>query len=300
MKIAHVIATILSLLALGGCKSTTDEPAKAEVKADTPAKSSAHNAEPTDSKAPPTARGTAKAAGPKDDGDFVPRYGKTENPDLEAALREEKFLESFCADANRTLTLPLDVDVVLEDCDEANAFYDPEHHRITMCYELIETFTKQFDQYARDEEEADAQVMGATMFTMYHELGHALSDIYKLPLTGKEEDAVDQLATVVLLAMGDEGREQALDGAEAFLPDEAEAEFGELAFWETHSFGEQRFYNTLCLVYGKDPALHPEMVEDEMLPHERAEGCVEEYERASAAWATLLKPHLQPTAAGIK
>lgn len=38
---------------------------------------------------------------------------------------------------------------------------------------------------------------------LFHELGHAFISLYDLPITGREEDAVDQFAAI-LLAMGDE------------------------------------------------------------------------------------------------
>lgn len=51
----------------------------------------------------------------------------------------------------------------------------------------------------------------------YHEVGHALVDVLELPITGKEEDAVDQLSTYVLVEDADGGEVAALDGAVAFL-----------------------------------------------------------------------------------
>lgn len=50
-------------------------------------------------------------------------------------------------------------------------------------------------------------VTGAVFFAFLYELGHALVDQLELPVTGKEEDAVDQLAAVIL----DEGAQQGRD-----------------------------------------------------------------------------------------
>ena len=36
---------------------------------------------------------------------------------------------------------------------------------------------------------------GVTVSTFFHELGHALIDAWDLPITGREEDAADQLPT---------------------------------------------------------------------------------------------------------
>ena len=279
-----VLVAALATFGSVGCKGGS-APAKTESSAESPAKEGKADGA--------TKKGFVAKGKTKDEGDLKPQYGQTENGALEAMMKEGKLLEDFCEHTNASLALPFDVPVVLEDCGEANAFYDPEKHQISMCYELVEVFAESFDKHADSEEMANAQIVGATVFTLYHELGHALVHIFELPITGKEEDAVDQLATLVLLSGGEEGRDQAIDGAEAFLPDEAESDLEELPFWGVHSLGEQRFYNTLCLVYGENPEDHQGMVEDEYLPRERAEQCPEEFDRVSKAWDTLLGPHFK-------
>jgi hypothetical protein len=48
-------------------------------------------------------------------------------------------------------------------------------------------------------EEAQLFILGNTVFTLHHELGHALIDQLDLPVLGREEDAVDHLATIMML-----------------------------------------------------------------------------------------------------
>src|SRR4029078_13036153 len=77
---------------------------------------------------------------------------------------------------------------------------------IEVCYELINLYTAMQINDLKDEsgkfdrDEVKAAVLSTTRFVLHHELGHALVDLLNLPVTGKEEDAVDQLATVVLLS----------------------------------------------------------------------------------------------------
>src|SRR6185295_2240523 len=68
-----------------------------------------------------------------------------------------------------------------------------------------------------ENEEVGGKAIAAMVFVFYHELGHALIDIYDLPVTGREEDAVDQLATVMLL--------ETWDGEESELAMTASAEW---------------------------------------------------------------------------
>ncbi|HYI71139.1 MAG TPA: DUF4344 domain-containing metallopeptidase, partial [Skermanella sp.] len=48
-------------------------------------------------------------------------------------------------------------------------------------------------------EEADLFVLGNTVFILYHELGHALIDQLGLPVLGHEEDAADNLASIMMI-----------------------------------------------------------------------------------------------------
>lgn len=256
--------------------------------------------------APPPAPAPAPAAPkrPGDRGDFKVVYAAVKDPDyreLQQIFKDTALFEETVKALNETLDLPADVTVALEECGEINAFYDPERRRISMCYELVGAFAEMFLAGAETEEEAEAagvSVAGATLFIFFHEAGHALIDLYDLPITGKEEDAVDQLATLILLEAGEDGENAALDGASSFLTEEEEVSedeesFEELAFWDEHSLDEQRFYNIICWLYGKDPEGYAYLVEDETLPEERAGSCPGEYERMSKAWDTLLEPYVK-------
>jgi hypothetical protein len=241
-----------------------------------------------------------------DRGDFKVAYSAVKDPDykeLQQIFKDTALFEETVKALNETLSLPSDVTVTLRECGEINAFYEPDSHRISMCYELVGAFTEMFLAGAETEEEAEAAgvaVAGATLFIFFHEAGHALIDLYDLPITGKEEDAVDQLATLILLEAGEDGENAALDGASSFIREEEEEEASEdeegleeLAFWDEHSLDEQRFYNIVCWIYGKNPEGFAYLVEDETLPEARAESCPGEYERMSKAWDTLLEPYVK-------
>lgn len=234
----------------------------------------------------------------QDAGDFQVRYEAIRNAgyqEWEAAFQESRLLEDTVQELNGVFALPADVPVVLRECGEVNAFYDPETREISLCYELVEDLAAMFFAEEQTDEEAEAagtSVANATMFTFYHELGHALIDLYDLPITGREEDAVDQLAAMILLQGGDEGEDAAIDGANSFITEE-ETELDDLAFWDEHSLNDQRFYNILCWLYGKNPQDYQYLVEDEFLPADRAERCPGEYERMSTSWDTLLSPYVK-------
>lgn len=193
---------------------------------------------------------------------------------------------------NRDYILPADVRVNFDVCEEENAYYSPANRRITICYELIVGLEDLFWAEAANERELEAATIGATIHTFYHEVGHAFIDVYRLPITGREEDAVDPLATLATLGGGPAGETAALAGAHAFLlaAEAADAD-ADLSFWGEHSLDEQRFYNVICWIYGSNPEKYTWLIDAEWLPEERADLCPEEYELMARGWQTLLAPH---------
>src|SRR5262249_30856938 len=156
-----------------------------------------------------------------------------------------------------------------------NAFYDPSSKRIIVCYELLDYFVDVFKPVAKDQTELGNAVLGATMFSFFHETGHGLIHLLDLPAVGREEDSVDQLATLTLIAGGDEGVSMALSGAYWFqLQSKGEHK---TPFWDEHGFDAQRFYNIVCLIYGSNPDKYAQFVSSGTLPPERAKRCPEEY-----------------------
>ena len=198
--------------------------------------------------------------------------------------------EGIAGMVDSTLVLPADLDTVFTSCGEPNAFFDPENGRVVMCYEFMALFAQLFADTAASGEELDDAVLDVAAFFYLHEIGHALVSYLDLPVTGREEDSVDGLATLVLLQAGVEGAVlTAIDNFAAMsslMPSD-----GELPFWDEHSLDAQRLYDVACLVYGSDPEAFADMVGPDLLPAERAERCPQEYEQKDRAWDTLLGPY---------
>lgn len=240
----------------------------------------------------PSRRAEAAQAGAKaaDKGDFkvAPRKGGASKQPSD----EEKALAETAAELNKIVSLPQDVYMSFDACGQPNAFYDPERKLITICYELAERFAEMFAEEAETEKELERAVEGAVAFVFFHELGHALVDVLDLPVTGKEEDAVDQLSTLILADGSDDGEEMVLYGALSFAQ-ESDAELDALAFADEHSLDQQRFYNIICLLFGQNEKKYASLVSDGVLPEDRAARCPEEYSRLDKSWSKLLDPYLK-------
>ena len=171
---------------------------------------------------------------------------------------------------------------------------DPEHSvSIVLCYELFLSSIETFLDVVESDEELLHALESTLSFIFYHELGHALVDLFDLPITGREEDAVVQLATVILVESGEDGEDAAMDAALWFALQAEDTELSEWAFADEHSLDEQRFFNIICWVYGKSPGRNDFIVEEGFLPPERAERCEDEYLKLSSSWDRLLSPHLK-------
>lgn len=232
-----------------------------------------------------------------DRGDLLVSYVPSEDEDygaIQVSLESTAFFEDLVADLNASLAFPQDINVVFAECGEANAFYDLDVVEITMCYELLDEFIAIFADDIVTDEDFDNEVIDAGLFTFFHELGHALVHQYELPITGREEDAVDDFAAIMLIDIY-EDEAGVLSGLWQFEEEAIEeADYlDDLPYWGEHSLSSQRFYNTACLIYGSDPEGYTFLVEEEHLPSDRAEGCPEEYAQKSQAWLTLIEPFVK-------
>jgi Putative metallopeptidase len=234
---------------------------------------------------------------PIDKGDLKLSYKPRKNPSTTHSVgSSQQGLEQVIANLNDKIALPWDIVVSFEDCDTPDAFYAPESRQLTVCYQLIDEYYDLFGRKIKDKTKLDEAVRGAVASTFFHELGHGLVDAWKVPITGKEEDAVDQLSTLILILHTNKGEEMALDGALSFKL-YADLDKGQKKiFWDEHSVDEQRFYDTLCLIYGHDPDKYAYLVKDNTLPEERAGLCREDYPKIARSWHQLLSPYIKQRA----
>ncbi len=186
------------------------------------------------------------------------------------------------------LVLPHDIPVSFKICGEANAFYYPTTSSITMCYELAAHYIGELRNVYEDDDDLSASVFGALHWVFLHELGHALIDIYDIPITGKEEDSADQFATHMALRQEATG----LDAlwSQAYLYGSSESRS---VAWGVHSSDKQRYYNILCTIYGSDTEAYGFLVDDDILPERRAVKCTAEYGNTISSWSRLLADYVR-------
>ncbi len=189
---------------------------------------------------------------------------------MHSALISQRALDAIVGELKKKIALPFDIRVLLEECGgNTDAYYDPDAHEITVCYDLLDGYYYLFSRELKARTARNEAAKDATVAVFLHEIAHALIDGWQLPITGREEDAADQFATLWLINGMPEGEQMALNSAD-----------------------EQRFYDRICLLYGHNPERYEYLIANGTLPAGRASECEEDYARINKSWQTLLAPHL--------
>ncbi len=234
---------------------------------------------------------------------FVLRYVSPKKPvskDIETIFKHSGKFESIIDTLNQEFRMP--GSVIIKFADGAGPLYDPGKKQIRMSYDFIFYLTTLFiERYpkASDDEMLDF-ASRSTTFLLYHEIGHAFIDMYQIPMVSNEETAADNLAVILALEYNKDGFTIVMDSAELFdLLDLDKSKYEENDYWDEHALDAQRFYNILCMAYGK----YPDRVMNELkriknkklfeFVRERGDYCKYQYDQQLSAWAQMLGPYMK-------
>lgn len=188
------------------------------------------------------------------------------------------------------IKLPRALPITFKECGMANAFYAFDG-TITICHEYFDFRFGLFKAAGMDDAKARDHTEGALLFSFMHEFGHALHHELKLPITGRGEDAADEIAAIYLSRFGAAGREIAKMAARAHYLTAKQPAHKD-AYYDEHSFSMQRVHAILCLLYGADKAGYEPLLKALDVPAVRMAKCTREYGEKVKAWDTLLRPYM--------
>ena len=255
----------------------------------------------------------------QDRGDFIVYYAETDIfTKYEKLVKSSKYLENKVKWLNSTFKLPRDVYVAFVECGFTNAFYvsilpDENRGAIIICYEYVKYSYEQMeylvtpgkgDRYidgnlicksGKNCPSAETRTINLIDFVIYHELGHAVIDLYNLPIPAAQEDMADSLSSYVLLKFlkGDVGIDSIRNAAWGFLLSSSVSSLDNADFADEHSLNIQRFHNLACFAYGSNPSSNRDLVSDGLLTKDRSKKCTDEYKKLVSSWDKLLVDHLQ-------
>lgn len=201
------------------------------------------------------------------------------------------------------LRLPIDLHIKTVGCDGvANAWYQRVDAipTVRICYEYLQEI---WDGLPRQTDPAGVTprdaLIGQFMFAALHESGHAVFDIFAVPILGHQEDAADNFAAYKMLHMFADQPHCLIRGAaysyRGFVkpdPGNPQVTVPLKVFSSVHGTPEQRYYNLICMAYGYDPKEFAEVVDQHYLPEARAQDCPYEYHDMAYAFHTMIAPHM--------
>jgi hypothetical protein len=209
-------------------------------------------------------------------------------------LRKHRVLERL-QDLLIAFRLPKPLLLQVKGCQGVpNAWY--EDNIVTVCYELITDIEARAPQTTgADGVTREDAIIGTLVQIFLHETGHALFDILRVPVFGREEDAADQFAGYLILQMQRADARRIIDGVALMLWNEStKRKLDRDAFSNIHGLPAQRFFNLICMAYGAHTRFYADIVRKGLLPEERAESCKAEYRQVAHAMETLISPHIAP------
>jgi Putative metallopeptidase len=198
--------------------------------------------------------------------------------------------------------LPEDLTLRAKECGFVNAWYNREDGKptVTICYDMLADYIKKLPKETTAEgiTRQDAAA-GQFFWLVTHETGHAMFDIFHMPIMGHEENAADNFATYMMLHFGKERARRLINGSawsyHAYVSDDQSKRLTKMytiGFASPHAQPEERFYNQLCLAYGADPVTFAGLVKDDWLPESRAKTCRDDFQTLAFAMRTLITPHI--------
>lgn len=203
--------------------------------------------------------------------------------------------DGIAAGLSHSFVLPADMGIHVVD-GFVGPNYDPQSKTITLSYGftnyVAEQLVRSFPELKQDQNELGREWAAVDGFVLLHEFGHALIDLYGLPVLGKEEDAADSVATVFLTTTVKNGAEYAFDAARFFNAMSArQRKLAPSAYWDEHSLDKQRAYAIVCWIAGSSEDDMATVRHLGILDDARLRRCPSEYQQKVRSWDTLLEPH---------
>jgi Putative metallopeptidase len=219
-------------------------------------------------------------------------------------LKEWNYLESVADGIAESVRLPRDLKLVGASCGMANAYYLSDQDAIVICYELIDHVIAKAARAKIGEtrktlppDERNLLAFGAVTFIALHEVGHALVHMLDLPITGREEDVADQIATFLTLReindpeVAEVAPWVVLGGMWFFDTDQRRRDITPYLAGE-HALDGQRRVNIGCWSYGSDPKAFAALARVFTGASDRLLRCPDEYAKMDRALRQLFGSHL--------
>ncbi len=193
-----------------------------------------------------------------------------------------------------TFEIPKHITVDAVNGLDGGPHYDPSNNTITFQYGFAALIFETLRQNNPDwSNHKLGFATGAVIaFILEHEFTHALIHVYNLPVLGKEEDAADTLATLLLLK-SPQGDKLALGAAEFWADFSGRQNPPAIAdYADAHSLDLQRAYSIICDIAGSNQERYNEINQAGILPNGDIKSCPAQYQEDVKSFTQVLQPHV--------
>lgn len=166
-----------------------------------------------------------------------------------------------------------------------------KNRHIEIPYLFIEDTRKHYKntRFTHKNLDVDTYTGNVLLHVILHEFAHALIAHYNLPVLGKEEDAADTFADVMLIHFFENGSDIVISAADLFfINDKRMRRFVKEDFWSEHSLDKQRYYGRLCNAYGSNPSAYNNIKRQADFDEDKAERCIYQYRQTEHTWLNML------------
>ena len=117
-------------------------------------------------------------------------------------LKDRRVLEEL-QDFLSALRLPRDIAIRTAQCGDTRLRYQPQAGA-TICYEVMDQVAKIAARRTNSTQLRQTVVIGAFIQAALHETAYAIFDALDIPIWGREDDAADRLAALIMMQFGDD------------------------------------------------------------------------------------------------
>ena len=150
------------------------------------------------------------------------------------------------------------------------------------------------DRGAAGEARSSSRVNNS-IFVFQHEIGHLFVGEFDLPVLGKEEDAADSLASVMLLSQDTEDVRPGAPRRRRRLVSHGVLARATNTRTPTSTTSTASIFSAptpiVCLMVGANPKTFGDIAEEYEMDEDRQESCAFDYQQAVNSWVQLLEPH---------
>jgi hypothetical protein len=156
--------------------------------------------------------------------------------------------------------------------------WDIVNRSLSLCVVPLDVFRERLKRTRDNDDDPEQTARNAALFVMFHEFGHAFLTDHRVPLLGREEDAADEFALHLAVAIHSP---LVVEGGARFT--ELMASDGGPSDW--HVDPARRAYRLRCLLYGSDSQRFARWIEEKKADA----GCISLYVAHERSWSAILQ-----------